>query len=315
MVEVKHFYYDSKDKQTKIHAMCWRPNGEVYGILQIAHGMVEFIERYDEFAKYLAERGILVTGNDHLGHGESIREERYFGYFSEQNGNANVIKDIHQLRGITEKRYPHIPYFILGHSMGSFLLRQYLCYYGGELDGAIIMGTGSTPRGLIKAGSFLTTVMARFKGWEYRSKLVDSMSFGGYNKKIKNNRTERDWLTKDEKIVDAYIADKRCQFIFSLNAYHNMFIGMLSATDSKNIAKIPKDIPILFVAGQEDPVGDFGKGVQAVAKSYEKAGIKSVTCKLYEQDRHEILNEKDRENVFKDLYEWLNIKISENSGI
>lgn len=305
MVRIEHFYYNSKDEQTKIHAMSWIPDGHIRGILQISHGMVEHIERYSEFALYLADYGILVTGNDHLGHGSSIKDEQHFGYFSDQNGNANVINDIHQLRVNTQKRYPDAPYFILGHSMGSFLVRQYLCYYGAGLAGAIIMGTGSQPKYMIRAGMGFAHLTAFFKGWKHRSKALDNMAYGGYNNKIKNKRTDSDWLSSDKVMVDQYREDPRCRFTFTLNGYYNMFQGMLSAMDHRNIQKMPKDLPLLLVGGQEDPVGSYGTAVKAVAAIYKKAGIKNVSDKLYENDRHEILNEVDRMDVYYDLYEWM----------
>lgn len=305
MVRIEHFYYNSKDAQTKIHAVSWTPKGEIRGILQISHGMVEHIERYNEFALFLADHGILVTGNDHLGHGSSIREERYYGYFSKKNGNMNVINDIHQLRVNTQKRYPDIPYFILGHSMGSFLVRQYLCIHGAGLAGAIIMGTGNESKAVIRAGICFARSEAILMGWEHRSKMLNRMAHGGYNKKVTNKRTSSDWLSTDTVAVENYRADPRCQFKFTLNAYYNMFKGMLAALDHQNMRKIPKDLPMFFVSGQDDPVGHYGTDMKVITEDYKKVGIQDVADKLYENDRHEILNELDRLDVYQDLYDWI----------
>lgn len=311
MVKKEHFYFNSRDHRTKIHAVRWIPEGEVSAVLQISHGMVEYIERYEEFAEFIAERGILVTGSDHLGHGESIRSEEQYGYFAEFYGNGILLKDLHRLKKITKELYPNPPYYILGHSMGSFLVRQYLCKYGQGINGAVIMGTGNQPKLLIQTGIFLTSMIAGFKGWEYRSRFIDSMAFGGYNKKFRPSRTERDWLTRDELLVDNYIADKRCQFMFTLNGYYNMFVSMLKLKDDDYLNKMPRKLPVYFVAGGQDPVGNFGAGVKKVAEKFQELGMVRVECKIYPEDRHEILNELDRELVYKDLFDWIQRQISE----
>lgn len=300
-----HIQYLSHDHKTLIHAVRWVPDGKVKGVLQISHGMVEFIERYEEFAKYMTERGFLVTGNDHLGHGESIRSKEKFGFFSEKNGNSVLLLDLYQLQRKTKELYPNVPYFMLGHSMGSFLGRQYLCCYGNELDGAIIMGTGYHTRLEAELGMKLCKVIASVKGWDYRSKLIDAMAFGSYNRKFKPVRTQKDWLTRDQKIVDTYIADERCQFIFTVNGYYHLFLSLAKLGNKDYIQKMPKNLPVLFVSGEDDPVGNFGKGVKKVVESFRELGMKKVSCKLYPDDRHEILNELDRDQVYEDLYEWL----------
>lgn len=304
-MRTEHFTFLSNDHVTLIHAVRWIPEGEIRAILQISHGMVEFVERYEAFASFLTEHGILVTGNDHLGHGESVRSEDDYGFFAEENGNMVLIKDIHRLRRMTEELYPGIPYFLLGHSMGSFLARQYLCGYGKGLSGAVIMGTGYHARAEILAALALTKTLAGTKGWRYRSRLIDELAFGGYSKSVKNPRTDKDWLTKEEKIVDAYRADKRCQFRFTLNAYYNMFCGLYKLTFPDYLANMPKDLPVFFVAGAADPVGNNGKGVRKVYHTFEKAGMQKLELKLYPDDRHEILNETDKETVYADILGWL----------
>lgn len=300
-----HIQYLSHDHKTLIHAVRWIPDQEVKGILQISHGMVEFIERYEEFAEYMTKKGFLVTGNDHLGHGDSVRSKDQYGFFNEKNGNAVLLLDLYQLQRKTKELYPNVPYFLLGHSMGSFLVRQYLCLYGKELDGAIIMGTGYHSRFEAKLGMRLTKMIAAIKGWGYRSKFVNALAFGSYNRKFKPGRTDKDWLTKDEKIVDDYIKDERCQFLFTLNGYYNLFFSLAKLSNKDYIQKMPKNLPVLFVSGEDDPVGNFGKGVKKVVDTFKENGMKRVSCKMYPNDRHEILNELDRKKIYQDLYEWI----------
>lgn len=308
----REFTFASGDGRTKIHAVEWRPEkGEVCGVLQIFHGMVEFIERYEEAAEYLTEKGFVVVGNDHLGHGTSIVSKEEYGFFCEENGNAVVLGDLRKLHKKTRNKWPGVPYFILGHSMGSFLLRQYLSMYGDELDGAVIMGTGTQPAPVLKAGQKLCTLFAKLRGWHYRSRLIDSMAFGGYNKRFRPGRTDKDWLTKDGTIVDAYLADERCTFRFTVNGYYNLFVSIEDACSRETMEKMPKDLPVLFMSGAEDPVGDFGKGVEQVRRQFEAAGLTDVTWILYENDRHEILNETDRAVVLRDLYAWLYVRAEE----
>lgn len=298
------FYYNSYDNKTKIHAIKWIPEGEIKGILQISHGMLEHIERYDDFARKMAENNIMVTGNDHLGHGYSIVSEEDRGYFAD-DGNKALIEDIHKLMISTKKQYPNKPYFILGHSMGSFLLRQFISLYGFDIDGAIIVGTGHQPYPLIKSGVLITRLIALFKGWRYRSPFVDNLAIGGYNKAFEPGRTSKDWLSREEKKVDEYIADNKINFMFTLNAYYNMFKGMLFLYYKKHLINIPQNLPLYLLSGKNDPVGNFGNEVVKVFEQYKKLGIKNVSYKIYDGCRHEILNEINKEDVYSDILNWM----------
>ncbi len=302
----EEFYYKSSDGITQIYATIWIPS-EIKMILQIAHGMVEHIERYEDFAKFLNNYGILVLGNDHLGHGNSVNSEEDFGYFSEENGNTNVIEDMHYLTKIAKEKYPNLPYVFLGHSMGSYLLRQYLCEYGNELDGAIIMGTGDENFLKLKGGIAIIEKIASKKGWRYRSNIIDKAIFGGFNKKFEPSNTNKDWLTRDEKIVEQYISDKKCNFIFTLNAYYNLLYGINKLSDENYLNKMPKKLPVLFVSGRQDPVGNFGKSVLNVYQKFKNIGMENIECKLYEGYRHEILNELGKENVYNDILDWVRV--------
>ena len=301
----REFTFPSTDRKTMIHGIEWIPEQEVKAILQIAHGMVEYVDRYHEFAAFLADKGIYVVGHDHLGHGQSVNSEDEYGYFPQPDGNKMVIGDIHKLRKLTEEKYPGVPYFMLGHSMGSFLLRQYLTMHSNGLAGAIIMGTGHQPLMILKAGQFVCKITAFIKGWKYRSELVNSLSFGSFNKKFEPAETPKDWVTSYKPIRDVYVKDPLTSFTFTVGGYYQMFEGMKVLDTKGSVEKIRKDLPVFFVAGADDPVGDFGKGVQRIFEKYKAAGIQDVEIKLYKDDRHEILNETDREVVYEDLYSWI----------
>ena len=294
------FYFPSKDGLTQIHAMEWIPEGDVKGCLQIVHGMVEHIKRYDEFATFLASKGIYTVGHSHLGHGKSVVEKSKLGYFAAPNGNECVVGDIHQLRQRTQKKYSEVPYFIMGHSMGSFLTRQYLGYHGQGIAGAVIMGTGDQPDLVLAGGKLLCKMLAVIKGWEYRSNFVNGLVIGSFEKEMGNG-----WLSRNEENVKNYVSDKLNGFVFTLNGFYHMFDGMSKMNNQEKKGNFPKELPIFFVAGSEDPVGAHGKGVKNVYNRYLKKGSKNAKLKLYENDRHEILNESDKAIVFEDLYHWI----------
>lgn len=308
----KEFTYPSRDGVTQIHGIMWMPEGEVKAVLQICHGMVEYIDRYDEFAGFLAEQGYCVVGHDHLGHGKSIQSEECYGYFHETKGNQYVIGDIHRLRQMAMKKYPEVPYFMLGHSMGSYLLRQYLTMYGNGLAGAIIMGTGYMGPVILGAGKCVCRAIAAVKGWKYRSALINNIGFGGFNRKFEPCDSPNTWVTSDEAIRSKYENDPLCGFTFTVNGYYQMFTGMQVLTKRKNMEKVPKDLPVFFVSGEDDPVGNFGKSVRKICRKYIDSGMKDVSIKLYPGDRHEILNETDRQQVYEDLYRWMEKKRKES---
>ena len=310
MPQVRHFTYGSADRKTQIHAVEWRPEGEIRGILQIAHGMLEYIERYDRFARFLNEKGILVVGNDHLGHGASVSSGEKYGYFAEKNGNKALLSDMRELQRLTQERYPERPYFLLGHSMGSFLTRQYLCLYGSYLDGAVICGTGWHSGLEAGLGMFLCRAIASVKGWNHRSRLMTRMVVGNFNRKFQPSRTPDDWISRDEAEVDKYRGDTRTRFVFTLNAYYNLFVSLKYISDPANLRKMPKQLPVFFISGERDPVGNFGLGVKKAAVSFRSAGMRRVECRLYPNDRHEILNELDRQMVYQDVWDWMSPLLS-----
>ena len=246
MVKKEEFVFDSRDGQSKIHAVRWIPEGKVIGILQIVHGMAEYIERYEEMAHFFAEKGILVTGEDHLGHGKSVDEKETYGYFCEQDPATVVVRDVHRLKKMTQEDYPGIPYILLGHSMGSFITRNYLFRYGTGIQGAIICGTGSQPGVVVKFSRALAAFQGLLLGEKHTAKLIDKLAFGNYNKQVEKQRTSFDWLCRDEAVVDAYIADELCGFTFTVNGFRTLFTLLDRLNKEENLKKMPETLPVLL---------------------------------------------------------------------
>lgn len=307
MIRKEEFTFDSRDGKTKIHAVRWIPEGKVICILQIVHGMAEYIERYEDVACYFAEKGILVTGDDHLGHGKSVPEGGIYGYFCEQDPATVVVRDVHRLKKMTQEDYPGIPYVILGHSMGSFILRNYLFRYGSGIQGAIVCGTGSKPQALVHVCRAMAAVQGVFLGQKHVAKLMDKLAFGSYNKMV----GEGYWLCRDNKVVEAYAADPLCGFTFTVNGYRTLFDLLYRLNRRENLEQMPKELPVLFIAGDKDPVGDMGKGVEKAVDDFRKAGMEHIALKLYPEDRHEVLNELDKLKVYEDIYPWIVDRIKE----
>ncbi len=304
----KKFTFLSSDNMTTIHAVRWLPDcGKYDKILQITHGMVEHIGRYEKFAAFLTERNYMVVGMDFLGHGDSVLNKERWGYFAEKTPSNILCRDMQKLRRYVQKKNPGVPYFMLGHSMGSYMLRKYLAFFGEGLDGAVIMGTGYVSPSMTRFGMAVTGAMAGIHGWQYRSRLVDKLTKGRVYQRydLTGKNYANSWLTKDEEIVKIYHEDPRCRFLFTLNGYLGLFEAVLFSCRKKNIEKVPATLPLLFVSGEDDPVGDMGKGVRKVYRLYQATGHKDVSCKLYADDRHEILNELDKEQVFEDIYAWM----------
>ena len=303
MSSLRYVKIPSSRPGATLNVLLCLPEGRPRAVLQMTHGMVEYIGRYEQLACWLADRGVAAVGHDHLGHGGSVVSREEYGYFGRPDGNRLLLDDIHRVTRWA-KALPELeglPWFLLGHSMGSFYARQYLCEYGGELQGAILMGTGWQPRAAARAGRALCHLLAAFHGWRYRSKLVDSMAFGGYNRSFRPARTSKDWLNRDEKEVDRYLSEERCSFRFTLNGYDSLFTALERLCDKELLARAPKDLPVLFLSGDDDPVGDRGRGVQKAAQSLRDAGMRRVEVKLYPGARHELLVELNRQEVFADI--------------
>lgn len=305
-VERETLSFISLDGASDINARFWVDSElEPKGIVQLVHGMAEHIDRYDEFARFLASRGFAVCGHDHIGHGGSVEDSSQLGHMPMKGGADILIADVDSLRKEASTRYPGLPYFIFGHSMGSFVTRCYLARHGEGLAGAILCGTGNQPAALSAGGNALCHLIGVIKGPDYRSKLIDSLAAGGFNNAIDNPRTAVDWISHNRENVDAYLADGRCGFMFSAGAYAALTSLTREAVSKACINAYPKGLPLLYIAGEEDPVGNCGKGVRAAAELARDAGLDDVQVKLYPHMRHEILNEDDKAQVMEDVASWI----------
>lgn len=276
---------------------------DVKGVIQIAHGMAEYSNRYAEFAKVLAENGYAVFINDHLGHGKSVASKDDLGYFGEDGVN-NLVEDMKKVTELAKQEYPELPFILFGHSMGSFLARAYTAKYGRFLSGAIYCGT-SGPNPAAGMGISLAKYLEKTKGDHHRSNFLNSIAFGSYNKRT-DKRTAFDWLSRNEAEVDKYIADDMCGFCFTTNGFRTLFSVLKQVSAPSWYKKVPDNLPILLIAGSNDPVGEYGKGVTRVFEDLKNSGHSNTLMKLYPDARHELLNEINKEEVMSDIVEWVN---------
>lgn len=311
MTNMTEFTFLSTDGKTQLHGMRWEPDGgSVRAVLQICHGVAEHIARYDAFARYLNGLGIAVVGHDHLGHGLSLPEGGTPVYFGESNTWNTVVDDIYVLHQRIRLWYPDVPLCIMGHSMGSFLTRTYLIRYPGTVKAAIIMGTGWQPKAVIAGGMAVAKAVGAVVGENGTSDLVTNLAFGAYNKLFAPNRTSCDWLSADEGNVDAYMADPLCGADATVGLFRQMLSGIRFNQKLSNLRQMDPRIPVLFVAGEKDPVGDCGNGVRRTYQEFRRAGVQDCTLKLYPGLRHEILNEKaQQQQIFEDIGQWLASKL------
>ena len=290
----------------EISALCIMPEEktEYRAVIQLVHGMSEHKERYIPFMEYLAEKGYITVIHDHRGHGKSVKNPDDLGYMYGGGAEA-MLQDILTVNEEVKRHFPDLPLILFGHSMGSFMARRYLMTYGNELTGAILCGTGEQTKTMLLAGKLTAGVLGTFRGQRYRSEFIRKSSFKGYNDRFKPTRTENDWLTKDTDIVDWYNGHKFCTFGFTINGYKTLFEVLTFIQKKENYNKIPKDLPVYMIAGADDPVGNYGEGVKHIYQQYKDSGIKDISMKLYPDDRHEILNELDKETVYADVTKWL----------
>ena len=303
---IREFVFSSHTNECEIFTRWYLPEGEPKAILQLAHGMAEHIDRYDDFARFLAGHGILFAANDHAGHGRSLKDVNHKGYFAAEDGWTALTEDLREVRARVCKEYPKIPYILMGHSMGSFLVRTYAARYPTEMNALILSGTaGKNP--VLGIAKMIASREIKKRGAMAKSTLLNNLAFGAYNKQFRPNRTEFDWLSRDNAQVDAYVADTLCGFVFSTAGFRDLFSGLGEVSEPDWASKVPY-VPILMFSGDRDPVGSNGKGVRAVAKSLMDTGHE-VELKLYPGGRHEMLNELNREEVYRDLLTFINKQI------
>lgn len=305
MAVFKEYEFPSSDGKTNIYVREYVPEGEIKGFVQIAHGVAEYAARYDDFMKFLAGNGYAAVANDHLGHGKSVSSEENRLFFAEENGWELVVEDMKTLHDQLKERFPGKKAVLFGHSMGSFLSRTYLIEHPDDFDAAVICGTGQQGGLIVSLGEMMAKRECRKIGASRPSVKLTKMAFGSYNKKIRPARTSVDWLSRNKENVDKYEADPLCGGISSAGLFRDMMHGIKFIGSAENIAKMKKDLPVFLIAGSMDPVGDYGKGVKKVFDLFVAAGMKKVSMKLYDGDRHEILNEDDHQQVYDDVLGWI----------
>jgi alpha-beta hydrolase superfamily lysophospholipase len=289
---------------TKIFVHRWFPEN-IKAACQIAHGMAEHSARYERFARKLVDAGYAVYANDHRGHGKTAGEVKNLGYFADKNGWDLVVQDMHQLTEIIKENHKDIPVFLIGHSMGSLLSLDYLSRFGNDLKGALLSAPPENPGFLGNLGILLAKLECWRKGRETASPLLDKLTFGSFNKAFKPNRTDFDWLSRDDTEVDKYIGDPFCGTIFTAGFFVDLLTGVKKVNDAKMIATIPKDLSIYLIAGDKDPVVNDTKGVVQIKTALEKAEVADINLTLYPEARHEMLNEINRKEVYRDIVAWL----------
>ena len=307
-MEIKFEIQSSEGRNISARKWIDESKEEYKGVIQIVHGMQEHIGRYSDFANFLVKHGYIVIGHDHLGHGNTAKTEEELGHFSNQNGWDYLVEDIHRIQNQMQQEYLGLPYIILGHSMGSLLVRTYVAKYQDNISGIIISGTSGQIKDLT-SGIALIKIMEFFLGKQYRSKLIEYLVVGSFNRKFKPTKTKADWTTSDENEVTKFVQDEKCGKNFTLQAYLDLLQGTKWLAKQENINNT-LHVPILIFSGSLDPVGEQETGVKRVYEMLRKTGNKNVTLKFFENGRHEMLNEKNRQEVYEFVLNWIkeNIK-------
>ncbi len=309
MVKTSDFAFLSSDGHHQIACTVWEPEGPVRGTVQLVHGVAEYIGRYHDYACFLAEHGYAVAGDDHLGHGRTAVDESELGWLAEADGWEHMVRDEKKLRDILQKRFPGAPAVLFGHSMGSFIARDYLMRWPGDHTACVLSGTGHQPAPVCVFGKALSRLVARTRGGKHRSPLLQKLAFGSYLKRVKDPIGANDWICRDETVIRAYDADPRCGYTATAGLMGDMMTGLGIIGSQKRMGQMDKALPVLFIAGSDDPVGGYGKGVGTVADRFRRAGMTDVTVKLYDGFRHEVLNELGKETVWNDTLQWFEEKI------
>ena len=281
----------------------YEPKAESIGVIQICHGMSEHIERYDEFMTYLCDNGYTVIGYDQRGHGKTAGTVENCGYMDDTNNIDVLISDVNRINDYIRENYPDQKIYLFGHSMGSFISQRFVELYNGKIHGLILSGSSFNDGLFIKLGHLLSTVITKMKGRRYISKFINNLSLGSYNKSFKPAKTSVDWLSRNHENNIKYEKDEFCGIIFSVSFFKDLTETFTLI--SKDIELIDNDLPILIFSGDNDPVGNFGKGTALLFNKLKSNGISDLTLRLYKEGRHEMLNETNKEEVFSDVLKWL----------
>lgn len=309
MIKICDLRFKSSDGIHEIHGRQWIPEGKIKGVVQIVHGVAEYIQRYQDFAAFLANQGYVTVGDDHLGHGYSVSGPSELGWFAEKDGWKRIVEDEKKLRDLMRGLYPDVPMILMGHSMGSFMARTYLGWYPGDFDACILSGTGWQSALICAAGRAMAKAEIEKYGSRAHSEKLQALAFGSYLKGIENPIGKNDWICRDEAVIRRYDSDPLCGFEASAGLMYDMMSGLSIICRDSHLEKMKKDLPILFLSGEADPVGGWGKGVKKAAARFRWVAMRDVSVKLYPEARHEMLNEWNRKEVWNDILQWLKSRI------
>ncbi len=305
MINTNEFYFTSADGAARVYVKEWLPHEEPSAVLIVGHGLGEHMDRYGEFANYMAEYGVLVAGPDHLGHGRTADDPERLGFFAEENGWQTMVDNLHILQDMEQEAHPGVPVFLMGQGMGALLVRCCTMDYSGGLRGVILCGCGDQPETLIRTAQVLAAAEEKRFGPHHRSLAVEKLLFGPFNRKFAPNHTKFDWLSRDESVVDAFIYDPLSGFVPTVSAFRDLLRGMAKAQNRRNQAQVMPDLPMFILGGEMDPVGGGGRNVQKMVHALQDAGVRKLTVKLYADSRHDLLHEPNRGQVYADILTWL----------
>lgn len=290
----------------------WAPDTdeEIKGVIQLHHGLAEHSMRYDRLGSVLAENGFVLNAYDMRGHGKSaensiVKKTGMFGKLADKNGFDRVVKDLFEVTNALKNVYPDKKIVLLGHSFGSFVSQAFIEEFGDKINGVILSGTAGPQILLAAVGNLVANIIKLVKGGDYISSFLDKLAFGSYNKRIENPKSKYAWLSANEMAVSMYEMDNWCGFPLTTSFFCDMTAGLKRIHLSKNMKKIPEDLPVYFFYGDQDPVGGYGKTINHLFNIYKKNGLQRIELKAFEGDRHEVLNELDCEVCEKDIIEFI----------
>ncbi len=301
MVEPMTSTFESTTGLGPIHVSTY-PVNNARGVVQVCHGMLEHFGRYQTFAHFLNQQGYIVTGFDYAGHGRSMPDAPR-GFFGDRDGYRHLVEDIRTLQQTTAAQYPGLPYFLLGHSMGSFLARAFCARYGQDLAGAVFMGTSGMGRTMPCIGRYILTPFPNKRPLMF----YRAMTFAGFNSTYPKPCDAFAWISRDEDVVEAFKSDPLRIQTFTARGFYDLMSILNEIAKPSWYQAVPNNLPVLLISGADDPVGQYGKGVRRVGQRLMDAGVDDVSIKLYPNARHEVLNEINRDEVMADIKVWLDL--------